>query len=221
MNKTWILSKECPYSRLSTQWQILRMLSYAVVYGNSSPNGEFQLVSYSQSVISSITGPVEMIFGLVEVAPSSMDKAGWCGRRTAAIQWLQRKFPPLSMFPSPGSIVSQLIEEVMTSIKRSSHSNLRIGGAHSIALFPGPTENSSAFCLLAGGSNTQLKMVFRGNCWQPPCSPILRSCMTSSLLMFMNSQTACLSSLTLSAKGWKSRFLGRLHFSAQLWRHLQ
>ena len=35
MNKMQILSKECPYSQLSAQWQILRMLSYAVVYGNS------------------------------------------------------------------------------------------------------------------------------------------------------------------------------------------
>ena len=35
MNKMLILSKECPYGWLSAQWWILRMLSYAVVYGNS------------------------------------------------------------------------------------------------------------------------------------------------------------------------------------------
>ena len=35
MNKMLILSKECPNGQLSAQWQILRMLSYAVVDGNS------------------------------------------------------------------------------------------------------------------------------------------------------------------------------------------
>ena len=45
-----------------------------------SPSGKFQLVSYSQSVTSSITGPVEEIFRLIEVAPSSIDRAGWHGR---------------------------------------------------------------------------------------------------------------------------------------------
>ena len=34
MNKTLILLKECSYGQLSAQWQILRMLSYPVVYGN-------------------------------------------------------------------------------------------------------------------------------------------------------------------------------------------
>ena len=37
MNKMLILSKECPYGWLFTQWQILRMLSYVVVDGNSFP----------------------------------------------------------------------------------------------------------------------------------------------------------------------------------------
>ena len=80
-----------------------------------SPNGKFWLVSYSQLVISSITGPVEEIFRLVEVAPSSINRAGWHGRRTAAIQWFLNKLLLLLMFPLPGSIVGQLIEEVMTS----------------------------------------------------------------------------------------------------------
>ena len=49
------------------------------------PDSKFWLVSYSQSVISSITGPVEKIFGLVEVAPSSNDRAGQCGGRMVTI----------------------------------------------------------------------------------------------------------------------------------------
>ena len=73
MNKMLILSKECPYGWLSTQWWILRMLSYVVVDGNSFTQWRVQLISYSQSVISSITGPMEMIFGHIEVAPSSID----------------------------------------------------------------------------------------------------------------------------------------------------
>ena len=40
------------------------------------PNGKFWLVSYSQSVISSITGPVEKIFGHIEVAPSLVGRMG-------------------------------------------------------------------------------------------------------------------------------------------------
>ena len=124
-----------------------------------SPNGKFQLISYSQSVISSITGPVEKIFGHIEVAPSSIDRAGWHGRKTATHQQFRSKFLPLLTFSLPGPIVSQLIEEVMTSTKRSSRSNLRVGGAHLTALFLVLAEDSSASCLSAGGFSTWLKMV--------------------------------------------------------------
>ena len=41
------------------------------------PNSEFWLVSYSQSVISSITGPKEKIFGHAEVAPSLAGRMAW------------------------------------------------------------------------------------------------------------------------------------------------
>ena len=47
------------------------------------PSSEFWLVSYSLSVTSSITGPVEKIFGLIEVAPSSIDRAGQHGRKNS------------------------------------------------------------------------------------------------------------------------------------------
>ena len=185
------------------------------------PNGKFWLISYSWLVISSITGPVEKIFGHIEVAPSSIDWTGWHGRQTAALQWFWSKFLPLSTFSLSGPIVSQLIEEVMTSTKWSSCSNLRVGGSHSMALFPVLAEDSSASCLLAGGFSTWLKMVV-GDSWCPPSgSSISRPFITSSRVIFTNLQTAFLNSLMLSAKGQKSGFLGRLHFSAQCWRHQQ
>ena len=49
------------------------------------PNGEFWLVSYSQSVISSITGPVEKIFRHVEVVPSLVNRMAWHAGKMAAI----------------------------------------------------------------------------------------------------------------------------------------
>ena len=50
-----------------------------------SPNGMFWLVSYSQLVISSITGPEEKIFGHAEVAPSLVDRMVWCAGKMATI----------------------------------------------------------------------------------------------------------------------------------------
>ena len=41
------------------------------------PNGKFWLVSYSRSVISSITGPKERIFRQAEVVPSSVNRMAW------------------------------------------------------------------------------------------------------------------------------------------------
>ena len=123
------------------------------------PNGKFRLVSYSRSVISSITGPVEKIFGHVEVAPSLVDRMVQHARKMATLQWFLSKFLPLSTFLSLGPIVSRLIKEVMTSTKQSSCSSLRVGGAHSMALFLVLVEDSSTSCLSAGGSSTWLKMV--------------------------------------------------------------
>ena len=148
------------------------------------PNGKFWLISYSWLVISSITGPVEKIFRHVEVAPSSIDWAGQWGGQTATLWWFQSKFLPLLMFLLPGPIVSQFIEEVMTSKKQSSRSNLRVGGAHLTALFLVLVEDSSASCLSARGFSTQLKMV-------------VGVVITSSRVIFTNSQMACLNSLTL------------------------
>ena len=148
------------------------------------PNGEFRLVPYSWSVIFSITGPVEKIFRIIEVAPSSIDRAGQCGGRMAAIRQLWSKFLPLSMFLLPGSIGSCLIEEVTTSIKWSSHSNLRVGGAHLTALFLVLAEDSSASCLLAGGFSTWLKMVIGGDWWPPSGSAISRPLYENTLLYF-------------------------------------
>ena len=121
------------------------------------PSSEFWLVSYSLSVTSSITGPVEKIFGLVEVAPSSINRAGQHGRKTATIWWFLNKFLLPSAFPLPGSIASQLIVEAMTSTNQLSCSRLRVGGACLMALFL--VGDSSASCLSAGGFSTQLKMV--------------------------------------------------------------
>ena len=62
----------------------LVMWWYVIVH---LPNGKFWLVSCSQSVISSITGPKEKIFGHAGVAPSSVDRMAWCARKTAAIHF--------------------------------------------------------------------------------------------------------------------------------------
>ena len=185
------------------------------------PSGKFWLVSYSWSVISSITGPEEKIFGHAKVAPSLAGRMVWCARKMATIRWFLSKFLPLSMFPLLGSIVRQLIKEVMTNTNRSSCSSLRVGGVHSMALFLVLVEDSSASCLLAGGSSTWLKMVVGDGWWPPSGSSISRPFITSSWMIFTNSWMACLNSLTLSARGQKLGFLGRLHFSAQLWRHRQ
>ena len=123
------------------------------------PNGEFRLVSYSQLVISSITGPLEKIFRHVEVVPSTADRMGQHAGKMVTLWWFRSKFLPLSTILLLGPIVSQLIKEVMTSTKQSSCSNLRVGGAHSMALFLVLAEDSSASCLSAGRSSTQLKMV--------------------------------------------------------------
>ena len=180
------------------------------------PNGEFWLASYSQSVISSITGPVEKIFELIEVAPSSIDRAGWHGRKMATIQWLWSKFLPLLMFLLPGPIVSLLIKEVMTSTKQSSHSNLGVGGAPLMALSHSLAEDSSTSCLLARGFSTWLKMVVGDGWWPPSGSSISRSFIPSSRVIFTNAWMACLNSLMLSAIGQKSGFLGRLRFSTHV-----
>ena len=50
-----------------------------------SPNGKFWLVSYFQSVISSITGPKEKIFRHAKVAPSSASRMAWHARKMATI----------------------------------------------------------------------------------------------------------------------------------------
>ena len=102
---------------------------------------------------------MEKIFGHIEVAPSLVNRMAQCARKMAAIQWFLSKFLLLLMFPLPGSIVSQLIKEAMTSTNQSSCSSLRVGGAHLTALFLVLAEDSSAFCLLVGGSSTWLKMV--------------------------------------------------------------
>ena len=124
-----------------------------------SPNGEFWLVSYSRSVISSKTGPKEKIFGHAEVAPSSAGRMAWYARKTATIRWFLSKFLPLSTFLLLGSMVSQLMEEAMTNTNRSSCSSIRVGGEHSMALFLVLAEDYSASCLSVGGSSTWLKMV--------------------------------------------------------------
>ena len=217
MNKMLILSK-CSYSWLSTQWQILRMLSYAVV---ASTNGEFWLVPYSRSVISSITGPMKKIYRHIEVTPSSVNRMGQRAGKTAALRWFRSKFLSLLKFSLLGPIVSWPIEEVTTSTKWSSCSNLRVGGAHLMALYLLLAEDSSTSCLSAGGSSTWLKMVVGDGWWPPSGSSISRPFITSSWVIFMNSQMGCLNSLMLSAKGWKLGFLGRLHFSTQFWRHWQ
>ena len=90
-----------------------------------------------------------------------------------------------------------------------------------MALSLGRVEDSSTSCLLAGGPSTQLNMVVRDSQWPSSGSSILRPSIMSSQVIFMNSQMACLNSLTLSARGQKSGFPGRLHFSAQCWRHRQ
>ena len=161
------------------------------------PSSKFQLVSYSRSVTSSITGPMEKIFGLVEVAPSSIDRAGWHGRRMATIWWFLNKFLPLLTFLLPGSIVSWLMAEAMTSTNQTSRSSLRVGGAHSMALFLVLDENSSASCLSARGVSTWLKMVVGGGWWPPSGSSISRPFIMSSQVIFTNSWMACLNSLTL------------------------
>ena len=70
------------------------------------PNGKFWLVSYSQSGISSITGPEEKIFGHAKVVPSLAGRMAWCARKMATIQQFLSRFLPLLVFPLLGSIVS-------------------------------------------------------------------------------------------------------------------
>ena len=171
--------------------------------------------------MSSMMGPEEKIFRHAKVAPSLASRMAQHAGKMATIRWFLSKFLSLSMFPLLGSIVSRLIEEVMTNTNQSSCSSLRVGGAHSTALFLVLAEDSSATCLSAGGSSTQLKMVVGDGWWPPSGSSISRPFITSSWVIFTNLQTACLNSLMLSARGQKSGFLGRLHFSAQLWRHWQ
>ena len=130
-------------------------------------------------------------------------------------------FQPLLTLLPPGPIVSQLIKEVMTSTKQSSCSNLRVGGAHSMALSLGLAEDSSASCLSARGPSTRLNMVVGDGWWPPSGFYIMRPFITSSWVIFTNSRTACLNSLMPSAKGQKSGFPGGLHFSTQCWRHQQ
>ena len=144
----------------------------------------------------------------------------WCAGKMATIWWILSKFLPLLTFPFLGSIVSWLIKEATTNTNWSSCSSLRVGGAHSTALFLVLAEDSSASCLSARGSSTWLKMV-GGSQWPPSGCSISRPFITSSWVIFMNSWMACLNSLTVSARGQKLGFLGRLHLSAQLWRHHQ
>ena len=173
-----------------------------------SPNSEFWLVSYSQSVISSIMGPKEKIFRHAEVVPSLASRVAWCVRKTAAIWRFLSNFLPVLTFLLLGSIVSRLIQEAMTNTNWSSHSSLRVGGAHSMALSLVLVEDSSTSCLLAGGSSTQLKMVVGDGWWPPSGSSISRPFITSSRVIFTNLQMACLNCLMLSARGWKLGFLG-------------
>ena len=156
------------------------------------PSGRFPLASYSWLVMSSMVWPVEEVFRSVGAVPLSIGKAGLSGGKMATLWWLWSKFPPLLTLLPPGPLVSHLIEEVMTSIKQSSHSKFRVGGAHSMALSLGLAEDSSASCLLAGGSSTQLKMVVWDGQWAPLGSSILRPSITSSRVISMNSQMACL-----------------------------
>ena len=65
----------------------------------------------------------------------------------------------------------------------------------------GWVEDSANSCLLAGGLSTQLNMVVGDSWWPPSGSFILRPSITSSQVIFTNSQMACLNSLTLSANG--------------------
>ena len=79
-----------------------------------------------------------------------------------------------------------------------------------MALPLGQAEDSSNSCLSAGGPSTLLNMVVGDGLWSPSGCSILRPSITSSWVIFKNSQMACLNSLTLSAKGWKSGFPSRL-----------
>ena len=189
--------------------------------GNSFAQWQVHLASYSWLVMSSMAGPVEEVFGSVEVVPPSIGRAGQHGRKMATLWWLWSKFLPLLMLLPPGPIVSSLIKEVTTSRKWSSHSNCRVGGAHLTALSLGLVEDSSASCLSARGPSTWLNMVVGDSWWPPSGSSISRPFILSSQAIFTNSWMACLNSLMHSAKGQKSGFPGRLCFSAQCWRHWQ
>ena len=150
-------------------------------------NGEFQLASHSWSVMSSIIKPVDEMFGSAEVAPPTICRAGWCGGKMATLWWLRSKFLPLPVLLPLGPILSRLIKEVTTSTKRSSHSNLRVGGAHSMTLSLGLAEDSSACCLLAWGPSTWLNMVVGDGWWPPSGSFISRPFIMSSQVIFTNS----------------------------------
>ena len=102
---------------------------------------------------------MEKIFRHVEVVPSSVNRMVRLAGKMAAIRQFLSKFLLLSMFLLPGSIVSQLIKDLTTSTNQLSCSNLRVGGAHLMALFLVLAEDSSASCLSARGSSTRLKMV--------------------------------------------------------------
>ena len=150
--------------------------------GNSSAQWQVQWAPYSWPVTSSIIGLMEAS-GSGKVALLSIG-----GRKMVPLHQPQSKFPPLLMLLPSGPIVSQFIEEVMTSTKQSSCSNLRVGGVHSMALSQGQVEDSSASCLLAGGPSTWLNMVV-GDGWWPSSGPsILRPSITSSWVIFTNSQ---------------------------------
>ena len=88
-----------------------------------------------------------------------------------------------------------------------------------MALSLGWAGDSTDSCLSAGGPSTWLNMVVGDGWWPPSGSSILRPSITSSQVNLMNSQMACLNSLTLSAKGQKSRFPGGLCFPTQYRRH--
>ena len=148
--------------------------SHAMASGNSSAQRQVQWTPYSWLVTCSIIGPVE-VSGSIEVALLSVGS-----RKMVPLHRPQSKFlPPLTLLPF-GPIVSRFIEEVMTSIMQSSHSNLRVGGVHLTALSLGWVEDSSASCLSARGSSTWLNMVV-GDGWWPSSGPsISRPSITSS-----------------------------------------
>ena len=100
---------------LSTQWQVLEMSSHAMTSGSSFTQQQVQWAPYSWPVMSSMVGPMEVVFRSIEVTPPSIGRAGWHGGKMATFQQLRSEFLLLPTLSPPGPIVSRLIEEAMTS----------------------------------------------------------------------------------------------------------